>query len=98
MEGVGVTAQAREAMEVTKGAMAGLGVGMVDHTDPGAMGDEEVMEAGVMVEVTEEAMERGVDTEVGMEEVWASPGTALAWEVGMAAAWGMAPVGDTALG
>lgn len=71
VEGVGATAQALEGTEGTMEAMAGRGVGTVGHTDPGAMEGEEVMEAGVMVEVTEGAMEQGAVTAVGMEEVWA---------------------------
>jgi hypothetical protein len=71
VEGVGATAQALEGTEGTTEAMAGRGVGTVGHTDPGAMEGEELMEAGVMVEVTEGAMEQGAVTAVGMEEVWA---------------------------
>lgn len=92
-------AEGTEATRVGTGAR-GARAAMAGHTDPEATGGEgEVTEAGATVEATEGATEQGVDMAVArMEAGWAWPGTAAAWEEGMAAAWGTGRAGDTAPG
>ena len=92
--------RAREAMgDTTEGTEGqGVQVGTAGRTDRGAMEGEGGMEALGTVEVTGEVMGQAGDMAVATGEVWAWLGTALAWAEGMAAAWAMGRVRDTALG